>query len=157
MLAQQVQPDDEPAGPAGIGWRPGRGLVQNGFDMPVLGRERRDVLGEISLQGGEQPVLLDLGVRTQHGGDPAGELRQARNVRGGTGGPRLADQGRRQGCVPGQLVDSGPWQPQYSQMRSSVRSDYPDGTRLAIGNLMANGTAERVFGPFARPALPGET
>jgi hypothetical protein len=80
VLAQQVQPADEPAGPAGIGWRPGRGLVQNGFDMPVLGRERRDVLGEISLQGGEQPVLLDLGVRTQHGRDPAGEkLNRPRN------------------------------------------------------------------------------
>lgn len=107
VLAQQVQPADEPAGPAGIGWRPGRGLVQNGFDMPVLGRERRDVLGEISLQGGEQPVLLDLGVRTQHGGDPAAELRQARNVRGGTGGPRLADQAADKVVFPGQLVDSG--------------------------------------------------
>ena len=40
--------------------------------------------------------------------------------------------------------------------RLSVRPA-TDGTRLAIGNLMANGTAERVFGPFARPALPGET
>ena len=38
VLAQQVQRADEPAGPAGIGWRPGRGLVQDGFDVPVLGR-----------------------------------------------------------------------------------------------------------------------
>jgi hypothetical protein len=62
VLAEQAEGLDEPGGPGRVGGCAAGGFAEDRFDVPVVGLQGRDLVGEVGGKDREQPVFLDMGV-----------------------------------------------------------------------------------------------